>query len=80
VEGTVDRDGGFLLEVLAQVGVELVHGLDDAAQVPGLDGEFAHAAGVAAAETRGEDNPRGPRQRDSRPIFRAIPVGDHRGG
>jgi hypothetical protein len=45
--------------MLADAGVEPVHRLDDAAQISGLDGEFAHAAGVAAAEAGGEDNPRG---------------------
>jgi hypothetical protein len=59
VDGAVDRDGGFFFEVLAEAGVEPVHFLDDAAQVPGLDREFAHAAGVAAAEPGGEQNPRG---------------------
>src|SRR6202022_171622 len=59
VDRAVDRDGGFFFEVLAETGVEAVHFLDDAAQVPRFDGEFAHAAGVAAAEPRGEDDPRG---------------------
>src|SRR5215469_17725203 len=50
MEGAVDRDGGLLFEMLTEAGVEAVHLLDDAAQVFGLDLEFAHAAGVAAAE------------------------------
>src|SRR6267142_5489831 len=59
VEGAVDRDGGFFFEVMAQARVELVHRLDDAAQVSGFDLKFAHAAGVAAAEAGGEDYARG---------------------
>jgi len=59
VEGAVDRDGGFLFEVVAQARVELVHRLDDCAQVFRLDREFAHPAGVAAAKAGGEDDPRG---------------------
>src|SRR5215831_3395304 len=59
VKGAVDRDGGFLFEMLTEAGVEAVHRLDDAAQVPGLDRKFTHAAGVAAAETGREHNPRG---------------------
>ena len=55
VEGAVDRDGGFFFEVMAQARVELVHRLDDAAQVSGFDLKFAHAAGVAPAEAGGED-------------------------
>src|SRR5215469_982089 len=55
VDRAVDRDGGFFFEVFAETGVEAVHLLDDAAQVLRLDGEFAHPAGVAAAEARGED-------------------------
>jgi hypothetical protein len=43
VDRAVDRDGGFFFQVQAQAGVEAVHFLDDAAQVPGLDREFAHA-------------------------------------
>src|ERR1700751_1351012 len=50
VDGAVDRDGGFLYKVLAEAGVEAVHFPDNAAQVPRFDGEFAHAAGVAATE------------------------------
>jgi hypothetical protein len=38
--------------VMAQAGVELVHRFDDAAQVSGLDREFAHAAGVPPAPSR----------------------------
>jgi hypothetical protein len=49
----------FFFEMLAEARVEAVHFLDDAAQVLRLDGEFAHAAGVAAAEPAGEHNPRG---------------------
>jgi hypothetical protein len=45
--------------MLAEAGVAAVHFLDDAAQVLRFDGEFAHPAGVAAAEPRGEDYPRG---------------------
>src|SRR5712692_5368528 len=59
VDRAVDRDGGFFDEVLAEAGVEAVHFLDDAAQVLGLDREFAHTAGVAAAEPGRELNPRG---------------------
>jgi len=59
VERAVDRYSGFFDEVFAEAGVEAVHFLDDAAQILGLDREFAHAAGVAAAEPAGEDNPRG---------------------
>src|SRR5215469_15102226 len=51
VKGAVDRDGGFLFEMLTEAGVEAVHLLDDAAQVLGLDCNFPHAAGVAAAKT-----------------------------
>jgi len=56
---TIDRDGGFFDEMLTQGGVEFVHRLDDAAQVFGLDRKFAHT--VEAAESRGEDHPRGHR-------------------
>src|SRR5262245_5808778 len=59
VEGAVDRDGGFFFEVQAEAGVAAVHFPDDPAQVLRLDGEFAHPAGVAAAEPRGEDDARG---------------------
>jgi addiction module RelE/StbE family toxin len=57
VDRAVDCDDGFFFAVVAQAGVELVHRLDDAAQVPGLDLKFAHPAGVAAAEPCGEDDP-----------------------
>jgi len=63
VDGAVDGDGGFFFEALAEAGVEAVHCFDDAAQVLGLDREFAHAAGVAAAEPGCELNPRGHRPR-----------------
>jgi hypothetical protein len=56
VDLAVDGDGGFLFEVMAEPRIEFVHFLDDAAQVPGLDSELAHAAGVAPAEAGGEDN------------------------
>ena len=58
MEGAVDRDGGLFFEVVAQSGVELVHRLDDAAQISGLDLKFAYSAGVAAAEPGGEDDAR----------------------
>ena len=45
--------------MLAEAGVELVHRLDDAAQVLGLDREFAHAAGVPPAEAGGTHDPGG---------------------
>src|SRR5712692_2080970 len=61
VDRAIDGDGGFLHEMIAEARVEAVHLLDDAAQVPGLDREFAHAAGVAAAEPGREQNPRGHR-------------------
>ena len=54
VEGTVDCDGGFFFEMLPQAGVELVHRLDDTAQVLGFDLEFAHPAGVPPAEAGGK--------------------------
>ena len=60
MDRAVDRDGGFFFEMLAEAGVEAVHFLDDAAQVLRLDREFAHAAGVAAAEPGGEDEPARP--------------------
>src|SRR5208283_4750890 len=58
VDGTIDRDGGFFDEMLAQTGVEFVHRFDDAAQVFGLDRKFAHAASVPPAEAGGEDDAR----------------------
>src|SRR3984893_11394184 len=58
VERAVDGDGGFFFEVVAETRVELVHGLDDAAQIPGLDGEFAHPAGVPPAEAGGKHDAR----------------------
>ena len=59
MEGTVDRDGGFFFEVVAETRVELVHRLDDAAQVLGLDLKFTHPTGVTAAEPGGKDDARG---------------------
>jgi hypothetical protein len=61
VDLTVDRDGRFFDEVLAETGVEAVHFPDDATQVFGFDREFPHAAGIAAAEPGREQNPRGHR-------------------
>src|SRR5215469_17146740 len=58
VEGAVDRDGGFLFQMLTEAGVEAVHLPDNATQVLGLDLEFAHTAGVAATEPGCEHNPR----------------------
>src|SRR5438105_4324248 len=49
VDLAVDGDGGLLLEVLAQAGIEPVHFLDDAAQRLRRDGELPHPAGVAPA-------------------------------
>jgi hypothetical protein len=56
VDGAADRDGGLFLEVVAEAGLELIHRLDDAAQVPRLDREFAHPAGVPPAEPGGKDD------------------------
>src|SRR6516164_2882632 len=61
VDLAVDRDGGFFFEVVPEAGVEAIHFPDDAAQVFGLDLEFAHAAGVAPAEAGGEHDSRGHR-------------------
>jgi hypothetical protein len=59
VDLAVDRDGGFLLEVVAEAGLEFIHFSNGVAQVFGIDSEFAHSTGVAPAEAGGEDNPRG---------------------
>src|SRR5580658_687449 len=59
VEFAVDGDRGLLLEMLAEPRIHLVEGLDDAAQGLCLDLEFAHAAGVAAAEPARQSDPRG---------------------
>src|SRR5438132_4074921 len=58
VDLAVDRDRGLLDQMLAEPRIELVHRLDDAAQVLGLDLELAHTAGVAPAETGSERDPR----------------------
>src|SRR6201987_3713714 len=59
VDRAIDRDGGFFFEMLAEPRIEAGHGLDDPAQIFRLDLEFAHAAGIAAAEPGGEHDPRG---------------------
>src|SRR4051812_7742620 len=46
VDRAVDRDGGLLLQVLAQTGEQPVHLPDNAAEVLRLDLELRHAAGV----------------------------------
>ena len=43
----VDPDGGFLFE--AEAGLEFIHFSNGAAQVFGIDPEFAHPTGVAPA-------------------------------
>src|ERR1700737_450785 len=57
VDRAVDRDGGFFDEVLAEAGVEAVHFLCDAAQVPGRDREFAPAIATVVSATRCSPRP-----------------------
>src|SRR5262245_43712389 len=59
VDLAVDGDGGLFFEMRAEARIELVERLDDAAQVSRRDLEFAHAAGVAAAEPARQGHPRG---------------------
>src|SRR5436305_1549445 len=65
VDLAVDRDGGLLLEVLAEPGIELVERLDDVAKALRLDVEFALAGGVAPAEPARQDDLRDPHCRFS---------------
>src|SRR5271154_1506706 len=59
VDLAVDRDGGLLLEVLAEAGKPPVHFLDPVAQGLGLDRELPHAAGIAPAEAARQNDTRG---------------------
>ena len=59
VDLAVDRDGGFRFEMLAETGIQPVQCLDHVAQAFRLDLEFAHAAGIAAAEAARQHHPRG---------------------
>src|SRR5271168_1976482 len=67
VDRAVDRHRGLLLEMLAKPGKAAIHLLDDAAQGLGLDLELGHAAGIGAAETVGQDHPRGHARGSIRP-------------
>jgi hypothetical protein len=58
VDGAVDGDGGFFFEMFAEAGVEAVHFLDDAAQVPGLDREFACSRVTSGEELEHRQNGR----------------------
>src|ERR1700733_881930 len=57
VQLAVDRDRGFLLQVLPQPRIQLIHRLQHTAEVLRFHLELPHTTGVAAREARGEHDP-----------------------
>src|SRR5690348_9433065 len=81
VDFAVDRDGGFLLQMLAEPGVAAIHLLDHVAQGLGFDLEFPRAAGVPAAETARQNDARGSDRHRTGPAsgLRTMPRAPRRG-